>query len=81
MKEAECLDNYKNIKEKLTKIIAGFILKNPDYIIYLKERKNPLLLTIKKNATYNSEFSIPFKKKTSTNFGMKSEKKKLMLNI
>ena len=81
MKEAECLDNYKNIKEKLTKVMAGFKLKNPDYIIYLKESKNPLLPTIKKNSTYNIEFSSPLKKKTSSNFRMKSVKKKLLLNI
>ena len=81
MIEAECLDNYKNIKEKLTKVMAGFKLKNPDYIIYLKESKNPLLPTIKKNSTYNIEFSSPLKKKTSSNFRMKSVKKKLLLNI
>ena len=81
MKEIECVDNYKNIKEKLNKFIVGFKLKKPEYIIYLKESHNPLLPAIKKNTTYSSKFSSPLKNKTSVNFKMKSVKKKLTINI
>ena len=82
MKETECVDNYKNKKEKLNKFMVGFKQKKPEYEIYLKESQNGILPLIKKNTTYNySEFSSPLKTKSSSNFKPKSVKKKLMLNI
>ena len=82
MKETECVDNYKNKKEKLNKFMVGFKQKKPEYEIYLKESQNKILPLIKKNTTYNnSEFTSPLKTKSSSNFKVKSVKKKLILNI
>ena len=82
MKEIECLNKYKNKNERLSKFIVGYKQKKPQYEIYLKESKNPVLPKIKKNGSFvTSEFSSPIRMKSSGNFKLKSVKKKLNINI
>jgi hypothetical protein len=86
MKENECLDNYRNIKEKLNKYMVGFKQKKPQYGIYLKQctkKKFPLIKNSMTNSINNitSNYNSPFKTRASGNFKFKSVKKKLNIHI
>ena len=86
MKENECLDNYRNIKEKLNKYMVGFKQKKPEYDIYLKQSMNkklPLLKNTLTNSSNNisSVFNSPLRNKSYGSFKVKSVKKKLNIHI
>ena len=82
MKENECIDNYKNKNDKLSKFMVGFKQRKHEYDIYLKQSQNQFLPPIKKNATCsNYSNKSPIKQRSSLNLKIKSVKKKLKLNI
>ena len=86
MNENDCLDNYRNIKEKLNKYMVGYKQKKPQYDIYLKECTNKKLPLIKNSMTnssnnISSNINSPFKSKSSGTFKFGSVKKKLNIYI
>ena len=86
MNENDCLDNYRNIKEKLNKYMVGYKQKKPQYDIYLKECTNKKLPLIKNSMTnssnnISSNINSPFKTKSSGTFKFGSVKKKLNIYI